>query len=66
MKRRVRRTVNFLAFNLLFFSLYLNFIQKDSDNSVDPVLVQDSNSPAQVVNAHPVEKNNEVAKEVIN
>lgn len=29
MKKRVRRALNFFAFNLLFFALYLNFIQKD-------------------------------------
>lgn len=29
MKRRISKVVNFLAFNLLFFALYLNFIHKD-------------------------------------
>ena len=29
MKRRVRKIVNFFAFNLLFFALYLNFIHND-------------------------------------
>jgi len=29
MKRRLRKVVNFFAFNLLFFALYLNFIHKD-------------------------------------
>jgi len=29
MKRRLFRVVNFLALNLLFFALYLNFIHKD-------------------------------------
>lgn len=29
MKRRIRRVVNFFAFNLLFFALYLNFIHSD-------------------------------------
>ena len=33
MKRRLRRVVNFFAFNLLFFALYLNFIHKDSPGS---------------------------------
>lgn len=33
MKSRVRRIANFFAFNLLFFALYLNFIQKDQQNS---------------------------------
>jgi hypothetical protein len=30
MKRRVRKIVNFFAFNLLFFALYLNFVHKDN------------------------------------
>lgn len=33
MKRRIRKIVNFFAFNLLFFALYLNFIHKDSSNT---------------------------------
>ncbi|HYM93470.1 MAG TPA: hypothetical protein VET23_04975 [Chitinophagaceae bacterium] len=35
MKRRALRITNFIAFNLLFFALYLNFIHKDK--SVVPV-----------------------------
>lgn len=31
MKRRLRRIVNFFAFNLLFFALYLNFIHKEKN-----------------------------------
>ena len=31
MKRRVSKVLNFFAFNLLFFALYLNFIHKDKD-----------------------------------
>lgn len=31
MKRRLRKIVNFFAFNLLFFALYLNFIHKDEN-----------------------------------
>jgi hypothetical protein len=71
MKRRTRRTLNFLAFNLLFFSLYLNFIHKDKDNSVDPTLVQNNaatykatNAATPVVNAQPVEKNVETVKTI--
>jgi hypothetical protein len=61
MKRRTRRTLNFLAFNLLFFSLYLNFIYKDHDKTPDPVVVNNgasfnSAAPKQVVNAAPVVK----------
>ena len=33
MKRRIRKIVNFFAFNLLFFALYLNFIHKDRANN---------------------------------
>lgn len=33
MKRRIRKVVNFFAFNLLFFALYLNFIHKDKAGS---------------------------------
>ncbi len=37
MQRRVRKVVNFFAFNLLFFALYLNFVHKDAQGSVpDP------------------------------
>lgn len=32
MKRRVFNVLNFFAFNLLFFALYLNFIYKDNSN----------------------------------
>lgn len=31
MKRRVYKVLNFFAFNLLFFALYLNFIHKDKN-----------------------------------
>lgn len=41
MKRRIRKIVNFFAFNLLFFALYLNFIHKDN---VATVAVSDTNS----------------------
>lgn len=43
MKRRVRKVVNFFAFNLLFFALYLNFIHKDNQVSVN------SSSPTSTV-----------------
>ena len=36
MKKRVTRILNFLAFNLLFFALYLNFIHKDTSNIPTP------------------------------
>jgi hypothetical protein len=40
MKRRIRKIVNFFAFNLLFFALYLNFIHKDRGNGdIAPAVV---------------------------
>ena len=40
MKRRIRKIVNFFAFNLLFFALYLNFFHKDRANSdIAPAVV---------------------------
>lgn len=35
MKSRVRRIANFVAFNLLFFALYLNFIHKDNASTIE-------------------------------
>jgi hypothetical protein len=37
MKRRVRKIANFVAFNLLFFALYLNFIHKDKAASTEQI-----------------------------
>ena len=37
MKKRISRVLNFFAFNLLFFALYLNFIHKESNAQVTPV-----------------------------
>lgn len=43
MKRRIRKIVNFFAFNLLFFALYLNFIHKDRANiDASPAVVNTS------------------------
>lgn len=36
MKKRISRVLNFFAFNLLFFALYLNFIHKDSNAQAAP------------------------------
>ena len=70
MKKRIRRTINFLAFNFLFFSLYLNFIHKDTEANLDPALVQNETYKASattpIVSSPPVEKNNETVKAVIN
>jgi len=37
MKKRISRVLNFFAFNLLFFALYLNFIHKDSNTTAAAV-----------------------------
>lgn len=31
MKNRISKVINFFAFNLLFFALYLNFIHQDAN-----------------------------------
>ena len=36
MKKRISRILNFFAFNLLFFALYLNFIHKDNNTQAAP------------------------------
>jgi len=43
MRKRIHKVANFLAFNLLFFALYLNFIYKDP--SAAPLL-EKSQHPA--------------------
>ena len=37
MKKRISRVLNFFAFNLLFFALYLNFVHKDNNVQALPV-----------------------------
>jgi hypothetical protein len=37
MKKRISRVLNFFAFNLLFFALYLNFVHKDNNAQPAPV-----------------------------
>jgi len=54
MKIRARKIVNFFAFNLLFFALYLNFIHKDKA----PVSVMHSNATTAVVNNNTVPVDN--------
>ncbi|HEX2605746.1 MAG TPA: hypothetical protein VHK91_00140 [Flavisolibacter sp.] len=61
MKKRITGVLNFLAFNLLFFALYLNFIHKDAaatDNGIHKTAttsVQGTvlvSNPNQYVNKH--------------
>ena len=46
MKKRLSRVLNFFAFNLLFFALYLNFIHKDS-NTPAPISAKSSTATVQ-------------------
>src|SRR6266481_35430 len=59
MKRRIRKIVNFFAFNLLFFALYLNFVHKDKVASA--TALQSSQNTAAfsgtVLVENPVKKN---------
>jgi len=49
MKRRIRKVVNFFAFNLLFFALYLNFIHKDKPNvAMTPAPTQAASNTAAI------------------
>ncbi len=43
MKRRATKVLNFFAFNLLFFALYLNFIHKD--NTIAPTTQISQSAP---------------------
>ena len=36
MKKRISRVLNFFAFNLLFFALYLNFVHRDTSSQSLP------------------------------
>jgi hypothetical protein len=49
MNKRIYTLLNFIAFNLLFLALYLNFIYKD--NQPVPVVVK-HNIPANITIAH--------------
>jgi len=40
MRKRIHKVANFLAFNLLFFALYLNFIYKDAAASTPSAKTQ--------------------------
>lgn len=42
MKSRLRKVLNFFAFNLLFFALYLNFIHQDKGSLLVPQQQQET------------------------
>lgn len=52
MKKRLRRALNFFAFNLLFFALYLNFIHKDNAPASDLVAPQNGSAYSGTVSAN--------------
>lgn len=64
MKKRLSRIINFVAFNLLFFALYLNFIHKDS-NTPAPVTTQNTAATVQgtVLVTNPEQYLNHAAKQ---
>ena len=78
MKGRVTTVLNFLALNLLFFALYLNFVHKDKDvleslgntTSIhnEPMLSENESITHQngVVKQHKIEATKEVARTTIN
>lgn len=55
MKSRVRKIANFLAFNLLFFALYLNFIHQDKTITLSAPAVQGTTTAAAFSVTVPVE-----------
>lgn len=65
MKRRIRKIVNFFAFNLLFFALYLNFIHKDKTGN-EPAPTAVTTNPASAYTGTVLVQNPEkyVSKEV--
>jgi hypothetical protein len=72
MKKRISRVLNFFAFNLLFFALYLNFIHKDN-NAVVPVSNNASAIKGTVLVTNPEQyihkaelKESEIAKTAMN
>ena len=76
MKKRVSRVVNFFAFNLLFFALYLNFIHKDNNTVPTSTPAHPTASVSQTVlvenpeqylkKDHSVSNNTQIAKASIN
>ena len=67
MKKRISRVLNFFAFNLLFFALYLNFVHKDNNNQTLPApkSAVASTSKGTVLVSNPEQYLNKVHKEEI-
>ena len=49
MKIRIRKIVNFVAFNLLFFALYLNFIHKDKPSEIEQGYIESTETQNKTV-----------------
>ncbi|HVG41173.1 MAG TPA: hypothetical protein VM888_06130 [Chitinophagaceae bacterium] len=49
MKRRLHQMLNFFAFNLLFFAIFLNFIHKDKDAAENFIQKNTSTATATLV-----------------
>ena len=64
MKKRISRVLNFFAFNLLFFALYLNFIHKDNNSQPAPVAktTMENTVKGTVLVAHPEQYLNKASK----
>jgi len=65
MKKRISRVLNFFAFNLLFFALYLNFVHRDNNTQTLPVAKSSVASTAKgtVLVSNPEQYLNKVHKE---
>lgn len=61
MKSRVSKVLNFFAFNLLFFALYLNFIHKDNNASSQPQITNAASFKGTVLVDNPEQYTNKSA-----
>lgn len=63
--RRMRKILNFVAFNLLFFALYLNFIHKDQDSLPVTTSMSVKKTNTQLVANPEISKNKELKQLVL-
>jgi hypothetical protein len=64
MKKRISRVLNFFAFNLLFFALYLNFVHRDNSQTLPlPKSTVASTTKGTVLVSNPEQYLNKVRKE---
>jgi hypothetical protein len=55
MKRRLFRILNFVALNILFFALYLNFVHSDHNNNFSAENNKSNNTQGAVLVSNPSE-----------